>query len=159
MSSRVLVAVRVSVPPPRAFSAFVDEIGSWWQPNGLFRTGPAAPGTLVFDGGAGGELVEIAADGTRYRIGRVRHWQPPERLVFSWHQPDFPADLETEVEVRFEPVGDGTRVTVEHRGFTKVPADSAARHGFPDAALQMRLAEWWRALLGNLAAHCGSAGT
>jgi hypothetical protein len=40
---------------------------------------------------------------------------------------------------------------VEHRGFHAVPADSAARHGFPDAALQMRLAEWWQRLLGRLA--------
>jgi uncharacterized protein YndB with AHSA1/START domain len=147
VSSRVLVAVRVEVPPERAFDAFVGEIGTWWRPNGLFRTGPRQPGTLAFEGGAEGELVEIAADGSRYPIGRIRHWQRPERLVFSWHQPDFPDDLDTEVEVRFEASPGGTRVTVEHRGFARVPADSAARHGFPDSALLERLAEWWQALL------------
>ena len=50
----------------------------------------------------------------------------------------------------FEGVGDETRVSVEHRGFDQVPAESAARHGFPDQALLMRLAEWWQVLLGSL---------
>jgi uncharacterized protein YndB with AHSA1/START domain len=151
----VLVALRVDVPAQRAFDVFVNDIGVWWQPNGLFRTSPGAPGTLAFEGGDGGVLVETSPDGESYHIGRVLEWKPPQRLVFSWQQPDFPDDLVTEVEVRFDAVEEGvTRVSVEHRGFTGVPAGSAARHGFPDAALQMRLAEWWRALLGNLAARC-----
>lgn len=152
MSSRVFVALRVGVTQARAFDVFVNDIGAWWQPNGLFRTGPRKPGTLAFEAGPGGALVETNADGERWELGRVRHWEPPERLVFSWQQPDFPEDLVTEVEVRFEAVADDeTRVSVEHRGFHAVPADSAARHGFPDSALQMRLAEWWRTLLTNLA--------
>jgi uncharacterized protein YndB with AHSA1/START domain len=121
----------------------------------LFRTAPGEPGTLAFEGGAQGELVERPPNGEPYRIGRVLAWQPPHRLVFSWHQPDFPDGLVTEVEVCFEAVGDAaTRVSVEHRGLHRIPRHSAARHGFPDAALQMRLAEWWHALLRNLAAHC-----
>jgi uncharacterized protein YndB with AHSA1/START domain len=155
MSSRVLVALRVDVPPQRAFDVFVNDIGAWWQANGLFRTSPDGPGTLAFAGGEGGELVETSPGGECYRIGQVLSWQPPRRLVFSWQQPDFPEDMITEVEVLFDAVGeDATRVSVEHRGFTRVPADSAARHRFPDAALQMRLAEWWRDLLGNLSRHC-----
>ncbi len=59
------------------------------------------------------------------------------------------------MEVRFDAVADGaTQVSIEHRGFTKVPDDSAARHGFPDSALQMRLAEWWRALLERFSERC-----
>ena len=42
-------------------------------------------------------------------------------------------------------------MSVEHRGFDRVPADSAARHGFPDAALLARLGDWWRVLLASLA--------
>jgi hypothetical protein len=53
------------------------------------------------------------------------------------------------VEVRFEAVGEETRVSVEHRGFDQVPA-GAARHGFPDQALLMRLAEWWQVHLAAL---------
>ena len=47
MSSRVLVALRVNVPPELAFDAFVNHIGAWWQPNGLFRTSPHRPGVLT----------------------------------------------------------------------------------------------------------------
>ena len=47
------------------------------------------------------------------------------------------------MEVGFEAVGEETRVSVEHRGFDLVPA-GAARHGFPDAVLLMRLADYWR---------------
>ena len=47
-------------------------------------------------------------------------WQPPEKLVFSYRQANFPPDLHTDVEVTFEAVGEETRVTVEHRGFDQV---------------------------------------
>jgi uncharacterized protein YndB with AHSA1/START domain len=148
MTSKVYVALRVQAAPERAFEAFVQEIGAWWRPNGLFQTTPRAPGVLAFEPGEGGRLTETLASGKVFEIGQITAWEPPARFVFSWRQANFPLDLNTEVEVCFEPVGDGeTRVSVEHRGFDQVPAGSAARHGFPDQALLMRLAEWWRALL------------
>lgn len=154
MSSRVFVALRVAVPRARAFDIFVNDIGAWWQPNGLFRTAPGKPGPLAFEGETQRVLVERPEHGEPYQIGRVLAWEPPARMVFSWRQPDFPPELTTEVEVRFEAVEESvTRVSVEHRGFHRIPADSAARHGFPDAALQMRLAEWWQTLLASLAHH------
>lgn len=146
MTSRVFVALRVKAAPERAFAAFVEEIGAWWRPNALFQTTPRAPGRLAFEPGEGGRLTETLAGGKVFEIGRITVWEPPGRLVFSWRQATFPADLQTEVEVRFEAVGEETRVSVEHRGFDKVP-EGAARHGFPDEALLMRLAEWWRGLL------------
>ncbi|WP_374571012.1 SRPBCC family protein [Phenylobacterium sp.] len=155
MTSKVFVALRVKASPERAFQAFVEEIGAWWRPNLLFQTTPRAPGRLAFEPGEGGRLTETLANGKVFEIGRILVWEPPARLVFSWRQASFPPDLKTEVEVRFEPVGEQTRVSVEHRGFDQVPADSAARHGFPDSALLMRLAEWWRTLL---AAYGGQAG-
>lgn len=152
MTSRVLVALRVAASCERSFEVFVNDIGRWWRPNGLFPTAPSAPGALAFEGGDGGRLVERDRAGGSWEIGRVLSWEPPRRLVFSWRQAGFPDDLTTEVEVRFEPAGCGqTRVSVEHRGFHLVPADSAARHGFPDWALQARLAEWWRDHLARLA--------
>ncbi len=146
MTSKVFVALRVKAPPERAFAAFVEEIGAWWRPNGLFQTTPRAPGLLAFEPGEGGRLTETLENGKVFEIGRIGVWEPPVRLVFSWRQANFPPDLHTEVEVRFEAVGEETRVSVEHRGFDQVP-EGAARHGFPDQALLMRLAEWWRTLL------------
>jgi uncharacterized protein YndB with AHSA1/START domain len=150
MSSKVFVALRVKASPERAFAVFVEEIGAWWRPNRLFQTTPRPPGRLAFEGGEGGRLVETLAGGKVFEIGRILAWAPPERLVFSWRQASFPPDLATEVEVRFEAVGEETRISIEHRGFDRVPADSAARHGFPDPALLARLAEFWQAQLASL---------
>ena len=150
MTSRVYVALRVKASPARAFAAFVGEIGQWWRPNGLFQTTPRAPGRLAFEAGEGGRLTETLANGKVFEIGRIRAWEPPSRLVFSYRQANFPVDLETEVEVTFEASGEETRVSVEHRGFDRVPAGSAARHGFPDQVLLMRLAVLWRAQLASL---------
>ena len=149
MTSKVYVALRVKATPARAFAVFTGEIGVWWRPNSLFQTTPRAPGRLAFDDG---RLTETLANGKVFEIGKVLAWEPPERLVFSWRQATFPPDLLTEVEVLFEAVGDETRVSIEHRGFDAVPAGSAARHGFPDQALLMRLAEFWQGQIRSLGA-------
>jgi len=147
MTSKVYVALRVKATPERAFDVFVREIGDWWRPSGLFQTTPRAPGRLAFEEGEGGRLTETLANGKVFEIGKVLVWEPPIKLVFSWRQASFPPELKTEVEVRFDAVGEETRVSVEHRGFHNVPADNAARHGFPDHALLARLSEWWQAQL------------
>lgn len=67
--------------------------------------------------------------------------------MFEWRQEGFAPDQATEVHVHFEPVGEETRVTVEHFGWDGIPRESAARHGFPLEATQARLAEWWGVLL------------
>lgn len=153
MTSKVYVALRVKASPERAFAAFVEEIGEWWRPNMLFQTTPQ-PGRLAFEAGEGGRLIETRSGGKAFEIGRIRVWEPPRRLVFSWRQANFPPDLHTEVEVGFEAVGEETRVSVEHRGFDQVPA-GAARHGFPDQVLLVRLADFWRAQIAAVGERLG----
>jgi hypothetical protein len=51
------------------------------------------------------------------------------------------------VEVWFEPAATGTRVTVEHRGFGKLPADHVARHGRVGPAFARMWGDWWGDLL------------
>ena len=147
--SRVLVALRVKASPERAFEAFTREIGAWWRPNPLFAFTPREAGVLAFEPGAGGRLIETRAGGKVFEIGRVRAWEPPQRLVFGWRQASFAPDQDTEVEVRFEPVGDETRITVEHTGWDSVPAAHVARHGFPNQLFLMRHGEWWQKLLAS----------
>ena len=152
MSSRVVVALRVKATPERAFRVFTEEIGSWWRPNGMFHFTPRSPGAISFDPGPEGRLVETLPSGKVFEIGRVRAWEPPQdggagRLVFGWRQASFAPGQDTEVEVRFEPVGQETRVTVEHRGWDTVPQEHVARHRFPDQVFLLRHAEWWRSLL------------
>jgi uncharacterized protein YndB with AHSA1/START domain len=153
MTSKVYVALRVKATPERAFAAFVEEIGAWWRPSPLFQTTPR-PGRLSFEPGEDGRLIETREGGKVFEIGRIRVWAPPHRLVFSWRQANFPLDLHTEVEVGFEAVGEETRVSVEHRGFDQAP-QGAARHGFPDEVLLLRLAEFWRTQIAAVGERLG----
>lgn len=153
MTSRTLVALRITATPQRVFEAFTREIGQWWNPNLLFEFTHNRRGTLAFEPRLGGRLTETYADGEVCEIGTVRVWEPPARLVFSWRQAGFAPGQETEVQVRFEAVADQTRVTVEHVGWDALPQDHVARHGFPPTIFQRRLAEWWRRLLTELSAR------
>jgi uncharacterized protein YndB with AHSA1/START domain len=158
MSSKVLVALRIKAAPLRVFEVFTADIGAWWKPNALFSFTPRSPGVLAFEDrgegeGEGTRLVERLPSGKVFEIGPVHVWDPGKRLVFGWRQASFAPGMDTQVEVRFEPVGDETRVTVEHRGWDTVPIEHVARHRFPDAVFLQRHAEWWRALLTGLASR------
>jgi uncharacterized protein YndB with AHSA1/START domain len=118
----VLRAALVSCGPEEAFTAFTDRIGAWWPlpTHGLF--GERAGG-VAFDAG---RLVERSVDGEEVVWGEVLAWEPPHRLVVSWH-PGRQADDASEVEVRFLPDGEGTRVELEHRGWERFGRDAMRR--------------------------------
>ena len=158
MTSRVLVALRIRAAPERVFEAFTREIALWWKPNLLFQFTPRGAGVLAFEAGVGGRFTETLPSGQVFEIGRIRVWEPPVdggpgRLAFGWRQAAFQAGQETEVEVTFQPVGEETRVSVEHRGWETVPQEHVARHHFPDALFLRRHAEWWQALLWAMKGH------
>ena len=157
MASRVVVALRVKASAERAFDVFTREIDAWWQPNALFQFTPRSPGVLAFEApganGQGGRFTETLKSGKVFEVGKIKVWQRGERLVFGWRQATFAPGQDTEVDVRFEPVGEETRVTIEHRGWDSVPADHVAKHSFPDAIFLRRHGEWWQALLEALRAQ------
>jgi uncharacterized protein YndB with AHSA1/START domain len=155
VTSKVIVALRVRATPDRAFAVFTGEIGLWWRPNGLFHFTPRSPGVIALEPGPDGRLTETLANGKVFEIGKVRAWEPPHRLVVGWRQAAFTPDQDTEVEVRFDAVGDETRVTVEHRGWDSVPAGHVARHGFPNTIILQRHAEWWQSLLASFKVRAG----
>lgn len=155
MTSKVVVALRVKASRERAFDVFTREIGLWWRPNDLFRFAAGPPGRMAFEPGLDGRLTETDPQGRSFEVGRITEWAPGERLAFTWRQANFAPDQLTEVEVRFDPAGDETRVTVEHRGWDRVPADHPARHGFPETPFLTRHAEWWRDLLASFARRAG----
>jgi uncharacterized protein YndB with AHSA1/START domain len=72
-------------------------------------------------------LVQVSESGA-VELGRVQAWEPGERLVVEWCGPQWASGEQTEVEVRFEPHhSGGTRVTLEHRGWTDLrPGDAAS---------------------------------
>jgi uncharacterized protein YndB with AHSA1/START domain len=116
VTSRILVSLRVAAAPERAFEVFVCEIGVWWRPIALFRFTSHPAGVVIFEPGLGGRFTETSADCKGFEIGRITVWEPGVRLAFTWRQASFAPCQATEVEVRFEPVGNETPVTVEHRG-------------------------------------------
>ncbi|MFA4081773.1 SRPBCC domain-containing protein [Mycobacteroides salmoniphilum] len=155
MASRVLVSLRVRATPERAFDVFVKDIGIWWQSNTLFRF-TRRRGALAIEPELGGRFVESYPDGTEFEIGRVTTWEPGRRLGLTWRQDSFAEDQMTTVEVRFEPIRDETRVTVEHLGWESVPQDHVARHTFPDGLFLRRHGEWWQVLLESLRTQIGA---
>ncbi len=157
MTSAVIVSVRVDATPGRAFEVFTAEIGAWWRPNSLFALTPRGDGRLRFEPGEGGRLVAQLDDGAEFEIGRISVWRPGERLTLSWRHATFASEQATELDVRFEAIGEATRVTVEHRGWNTIPRGSAARHGFELMLFQRRSAENWRSLLVSLSSIANRA--
>jgi uncharacterized protein YndB with AHSA1/START domain len=121
----------VAADPATAFSLFTEEVDSWWRRGPRFRHGGDRPSAIRFEGGEGGRLLEVYTDaeGGAFEIGRILAWKPADRLVFEFRAKSFEPGLVTEVEVRFEREGSATRVTLEHRGWDRVPLDHAVRHG------------------------------
>ena len=146
-SDAVRVTSRVEVDPGTAFRVFTEEVDAWWRAGPRFRWHPERGGTLRFEGGQGGRFVEVYPDGESFEVGRIRVWDPPRRLVFGFRARSFADEESTEVEVRFEPSGDATDVTVEHRGFAALRADHPARHGLGAGAFENMMGVFWADLL------------
>ena len=73
-----------------------------------------------------GRWYERGVDGSECDWGRVRLWDAPQRLVFTWQingafQFDPDPEHASEIDVRFRAEGPAeTTVEVEHSGFEKV---------------------------------------
>jgi hypothetical protein len=115
--------VEVDVDPATAFQVFTEEIGSWYRSGRYSWNAPERAVGIRFEPGVGGRLLEVwdEASGQGYEMGRILIWEPGVRLVFQYRNAHLPADPLTEVEVRFDPLGGGTMVTLEHRGFDRLP--------------------------------------
>lgn len=142
MSDAVTVTTLVEVDAPTAFTIFTDEIDRWWRREPRFRAG-ARPGQMRLDRE---RLVEVLGD-RELELGRVTTWEPPRRLVIAWSGVTRVAGAETEVEVRFAREGDATRVTIEHRGWDRVPAKHPGRGGVTGVAFEGLIGGWWAELL------------
>jgi uncharacterized protein YndB with AHSA1/START domain len=117
MSTATTAAIRksvvVDVAPRDAFELFTAGIASWW-PVGSHSYGGDDVTDVAFERHVGGRVYEITAAGEQ-DWARVVAWAPPESFALDWRIGDAAG---TEVEVRFGPEGPGTRVELEHRGFS-----------------------------------------
>jgi len=137
--------VTVDCTVEEAFRVFTADAGSWW-PVDTHSIGGDAVEQVVFEHHEGGEVYELTARG-RGHWATVLSWEPPNRLVLAWNilERDDPA---TEVEVRFVPDGEGTRVELEHRGWERLAEGAEAKRDSYDAG--------WGQVLG---AYTGRADT
>jgi len=121
----VRATVVVDVDSDTAFEVFTDEVAAWYRP---IRGAPK----LDAD-----ELMRFDEPSRRVlrnetEVGRITVWEKGRRLVWVDRR-------DTEVEVRFEPHGTQTRVTLEHRGLERLsPEDglSVVQYGWRRLAFQ-----------------------
>ena len=155
------VTVMVAVPPQSAFEIFTGEIDQWWRRGPKFRHAGMRRGFIHIEPRVGGRIFEsIESEGgaTVFEVGRIKVWQPPERLVFSWRNANFAPDEQTEVEVEFSPSPSGTSVTVTHRGWSRLRDDHPARHGLVGAEFSRMIGLWWGEQLSSLRELIGDPG-
>ena len=108
-----------------AFRIFTTDAISWW-PVATHSIYGDDVRELVFEEHEGGEIYELTADGKRGHWASVLAWEPPNRLVLAWNVLERET-IPTEVEIRFTPDGDTTRVALEHRGWENVADDREAK--------------------------------
>jgi uncharacterized protein YndB with AHSA1/START domain len=112
-------ALNVNLPVERVFAAFTQDIARWWPATHHIGKQPFVE--VLVEPRVGGRWFERAADGSECEWGRVLAWEPPHRVVFSWHlQADWKFDPDpekaSEVEIRFFAEGAAkTRLELEHR--------------------------------------------
>ena len=113
-----------------AFRIFTTDAISWW-PLGSHSIHGDDVKEIVFEEREGGDIYELTADGRRGHWASVLVWEPPNRLVLAWNILERET-IPTEVEVRFTPDGDTTRVDLEHRGWEDVTDDREAKRDHYD---------------------------
>lgn len=159
------VSLRVAAPQAVAFAVFAEEIDAWWRHGKKYRIGE--PSVLHLTPGLDGRLTETLSHKGKSRvfeIGRITTWDPPRRLVIAWRAVNFKErDPDTEVEVTFDRAighsGEGTLVTVEHRGWSRVRDDHPVRHGQAPPAFIRTHARWWGDLAAALQRHVAERST
>ncbi|WP_437588706.1 SRPBCC family protein [Sorangium sp. So ce1000] len=117
-------SVIVPLDPASAFDLFARRISEWW-PLAKRSAGSSRAVSCAIEGHAGGRVFERGLDGSETLWGKVLVWEPPQRLVITWH-PGQRSDEAQEVEVLFLALGGHTRVELEHRGWERVREGAAA---------------------------------
>jgi SAM-dependent methyltransferase len=97
----VSISIELALAPIASFDVFVEELTVALTQSGM-----------SFEAGANGRITE-----GEFEVGRVIAWKPGELIQFQWHQADWEIEEVTNVEMRFEPINGGTRITLEHRGW------------------------------------------
>lgn len=109
--------VEIDAAPATVFDFWTttDGLCSWWAESAEVDARP---------GGA----IRVDIDGEHVMVGEFVALDPPHdlRFTFGWEGGD-PGPSSTEVHVRLEPLGRGTRLTLRHHGLLVEHVESHAR--------------------------------
>ena len=108
----------VGCAPEHAFEVWAERTSLWWPAS---HSVSGAPEAVTFEPRTGGRVYERGPSGEEHNWGRVLAWEPPRRLVYSWHLRQDAADA-TEVEITFTASGAGTTVAIVHHGWERLGA-------------------------------------
>ncbi len=111
-------SITVARPVEDAFRLYTEGIATWWPLRTHSVAGEDAE-TCVLEPRGGGRLYERTSAGEEHEWGTVLVWDPPHRLVHTWH-PGRGEDSGQEIELRFASDGAGTRVELVHTGWEKL---------------------------------------
>ena len=111
-------SVTVNCPIERAFRVYTEQVGNWW-PESTHSVAKGNVEAVVLERRKGGRFYERTKAGDEYLWGTVVVWDPPNRLVHSWH-PGRGEETSQQVEVIFTPDGGATRVDLVHTGWEKL---------------------------------------
>lgn len=92
-------SVELPLAPGDAFDAMADDLAIALERHGI-----------AFEPSVGGRVTQNTA-----YIGDVPSWEPGGRMTLEWRGAASQGGEATRLDVRFEPSGGGTRVTLEHR--------------------------------------------
>jgi uncharacterized protein YndB with AHSA1/START domain len=129
----VTKSITVNAGRERAFTVFTAKFFTWWPAS--HHIGEAEMADAVIEPQEGGRWYERGVDGAECDWGRVLAYEPPDRIVLSWHlQGDWSYDPDpakaSEVEVRFvEEAPDRTRVELNHRHLERHDDQDKVRDG------------------------------
>jgi uncharacterized protein YndB with AHSA1/START domain len=149
-SDVVTVSVTVSTDPATAFALFTGETELWWRRGPKFRIAGREASAVRFEPWLGGRFMEEFESPSGPQVftkGTITVWQPPERFEFEWRGVNFAPGESTHVEVVFEAVPSGTRVTVRHSGWAALRSGHPVRHGQQGSAFIRSLGLWWGELM------------
>jgi SAM-dependent methyltransferase len=97
----VSIGIELALGPMVSFDVFIEELTVALTQSGM-----------SFEAGTNGRITE-----REFEVGRVIAWKPGELIQLQWHQADWETEEVTNVEIRFEPINGGTRVTLVHNGW------------------------------------------
>ncbi len=105
----VSTSVDLKLYPAYAFETMIEELST-----ALLRLG------MRFEPSDAGRVLQGEGE-----VGRVVRWQPPEAISIEWHGADWEPTKVSSMELRFEPIVGGTRVTLENPEWAKFVGDEA----------------------------------